>query len=384
MTAGAKETALTHEKLLLKKSWKPLPPAAVLTGEADFFKAEIVKRFAAELFGDAPPDITRFQGRGGQGSPAEPSLAAVLDELRTPSFFSPARLVVLEDGEAFLAEYGGDLAPHLERGFGPGLLIVAIRGKLDARTKFARAVKEHGWIVECRQPYDRPPPWDERTPVWDSELSRWIVARAKEKGLEIDLRAAFSLHERAGTDLAVLDAELEKIATYLAERRSRRADEAAVAAVSGESGEDTVFAAVELFLEGRTQETLQEVSRLFARGVRTGRDLPTTDPMTVALLFVGALIPRLRALRRAHAMLANGEGPDRWVEVGLVGRPFLPRFQRHLSSMPPARIARAFEKLYEADRALKSGAHPPWAIELFVLQCSPRATGRRRADGAGG
>ncbi|MGQ9589901.1 MAG: DNA polymerase III subunit delta [Planctomycetota bacterium] len=373
MTGDATPTALTHEKLLAKKSWKPLPPAAVLLGEADFFKGEIVKRFAAELFGGAPPDITRFQGRGGQGSPAEPSLAAVLDELRTPSFFSPARLVVLEDGDAFLAEYGGDLAPHIERGFGPGRLIVAIRGKLNARTKFARAVKEHGWIVECRQPYDRPPPWDERAPAWDSELSRWLVARAKKKGLEMDLRAAFALHERAGTDLAVLDGELEKIATYLATKRSRRADEAAVAAVAGESGEDSVFAAVELFLEGKTQETLAEVSRLFERGVRAGRDLPATDAMSVALLFIGALVPRLRALRRAHAMLAEGEGPDRWIEAGLVGRPFLPRFQRHLSSMPPARIARAFEKLYETDRALKSGAHPPWALELFILECSPRA-----------
>ncbi len=367
--SGASERfPLTHDRLLERKRWKPLPPVILLTGGAAFFKAQIVKRCARELFGDAPPEVVRFRGESRAGSLPEPSLAAVLDELRTPSFFSPVRLVVLEEGDAFVKEYGEDLVPFLQKGFSCGHLVVSLSEKLDGRTKFAKAAKQHGWIVECRQPYDRPPPWEGDAPPWESELSHWVVSRAREKGLEMDLRAAFVLHERVGT----LDVELDKIATYLATKGSRAADEAAVRAVCGESGEDTVFSAVELFLEGRTRETLEELSRLFERGARTDRSLPATAPASIALLFTGALIPRLRALRRAHAMRAAGEGPDRWIEAGLVQQAFLPRFERHMASMSPQRIARTLEKLYEADKALKSGAHPPWVLELLVLECLPK------------
>ncbi len=104
---SAREKGLTYRALMARKSWSPLPSAAVLAGTADFFKSLVLKRFTKELFGDGPQEGRRFQGPSGERGSEELPLATVLDELRTPSFFSPYRLVVVEKANAFIAAMFG-------------------------------------------------------------------------------------------------------------------------------------------------------------------------------------------------------------------------------------------------------------------------------------
>lgn len=365
----ADDAGLTYRGIMSRASWSPLPAVTALVGTADFLKGRIVDRFIRELFGEGAPEVRRYQGPANDRQLGELPLATVLDELRTPSFFSPHRLVVIDPANAFVAAYAEDLLPFVEAGFAGGHLILRIDGKLDRRTRFAKKLAEAGWIVDCAQPFDRPPPWDTRSPVWDSELSHWVVAQAKEKGLRIDPETAYVLHERAGKDLAVLDEELEKMSTYLTSKSSRTIDADVIRAVVGDLHEDTVFATIELFLERKRPETLEALERMFRRGVATDKATVVQDPMTIALLFIGALLPRLRSLRRAHAMAARGEGPDSWIAEGLVQRPFLLRFQRELAATSPGRIAHVLRRLYEVDKAIKTGASPARQIELLVLEC---------------
>ena len=268
---------------MARKSWRPLPAITLLAGDADFFKRLIFKRFTEELFGDAKPEISSFQATPGERQAQEPPLAKILDELRTPSFFSAHRIVTLEHGNAFLTAHGETLTPFLEKGFAGGHFIVFVDGKLDGRTRLAKAMAKAGWVVDCAQPYDRPPPWERHTPVWDSELTHWIVAHAQKMGLEIDPQTAFLLHQRAGTELALLSEELEKIATYLRSKGSKTVEAKAVTAVVGDLREDSVFQAIELFLEGRQVETLSAVGRLFAKGYHTSKGA-VTDPTSISLL----------------------------------------------------------------------------------------------------
>jgi DNA polymerase-3 subunit delta len=352
---------------MARKSWRPLPAITLLAGDADFFKRLLFKRFTEELFGDAKPEISSFQATPGERQAQEPPLAKILDELRTPSFFSAHRIVTLEHGNAFLTAHGETLTPFLEKGFAGGHFIVFVDGKLDGRTRLAKAMAKAGWVVDCAQPYDRPPPWERHTPVWDSELTHWIVAHAQKMGLEIDPQTAFLLHQRAGTELALLSEELEKIATYLRSKGSKTVEAKAVTAVVGDLREDSVFQAIELFLEGRQVETLSAVGRLFAKGYHTSKGA-VTDPTSISLLFVGALLPRLRALRRAHAMAAEGDGPDAWTAAGVVQRPFISRFQRNLRAVGPKKIARLLDHLYILDKSIKSGGDAEQLLEMLVVE----------------
>jgi DNA polymerase III delta subunit len=351
-----------------RKSWQPLPPVVVLTGNADFLKNSIVKRFTTELFGEEAPEVRRFQGPSSERQINDLPLSTVLDDLRTPSFFTPYRIVLIDGANAFLAAHGESFIPYIEAGFAGGHLLAFIEGKLDRRTRFAKAVLKGGWLVDCPQPYDRPPPWETRAPVWDSELTHWVVLHAREKGLEMDPPTAFALHERAGTDLAVIDEELEKIKTYLQSRGARRVDEDAIRAVVGDLHENSVFTSVELFLEGKRSECLEAIERIFSRGQTTEKGSHTFEPTGIALLFIGAILPRLRSLRRAHALKAEGGGPDQWMAAGLIQRPFLPRFERQLAATSPRRIDRVLQRLYAIDKSVKSGGDPAMLIELLVME----------------
>jgi len=379
VATAPKKTALTAKTLLARKKWTPLPAVVALTGNAKFFASLVLERFISEVFADAQPDVRRFQGPTAEREAESLPLATILDELRTPSFFSAARVVVITSANVFLTTHGKDLEPHLEAGFSGGHLVLLIDGKLDKRTRFFKQLNKVGWTVDCVQPYDRPPPWDTRTPVWDSELSHWVVERAREKKLRIDPETAYLLHERAGKELALLDEELEKLATFLAAKKRDTVSAEDISSVVGDLREDSIFRLTDSLLEGRAVEALDTVDRLFERGQQSERGTRAVDPMGIALPFLATLSGRLRALRRAHAMARSGAGrdPDAWLRAGLAKRPFLATFTRQFEAVTPRKINRMFQRLYEIDRGLKLGRHPRREIEFFVGEFASKAWLRR-------
>jgi DNA polymerase III delta subunit len=364
---AAGERRLTCHAFLGRKSWKPLPPILLLAGDAPFFKELVIRRFLAELSGTQPPEFRRLRGPSSERQLAELPLSSVLDELRTPSFFAERRLVVVEDGDVFFSAHRDVLETFAEKDFSGGHLIIALE-KVDQRTRFGKAMAANGRIIHCDQPYDRPPPWETRAPAWDSELSHWLVRRAREKGLRLDPQVAFALHDRAGTDLALLDAELDKISTYLAERRSTLVDQATVEAVAGDLREESIFNLVDLLLDGRRAEMVRGIERLFQSGFHAEGGALVLEPVGLALLFSGALLARLRLLRRAHALALEGRTSDDWLREGLVKRPHLPRFQRQLRATTPQRIHVLLERLYATDCAIKRGGDAERLMLLLVAE----------------
>lgn len=352
---GRGASRVTFDRLMDRPSWAPLPAIALLAGSARFFKERIIARFARELFGEERPEIQRYRSPSRDKSADELPLSRVLDELRTPSFLSPHRLVVIDDADAFLSAHRASLEPFVEPGFGGGHLILCLRRPADGRTKLTKKITAAGWAVECRQPFDRPPPWDSRTPVWESDLSRWIVSQAGTKELRIDTRTAFVLHDRVGTDLEILDEELEKLSTYLNQRGTREVTEEAVLAVTGDLREDSIFAVVDLLLEGRRPDAIRAVERLLDHGFHGESGQLVLDPTGIALPLAGAMVHRLRAIRRAHAISASGGSSDDWISQRIVQKPFLDRFQRQLRATPPGRIRELFDRLYTLDRSIKRG-----------------------------
>lgn len=368
--SAKKDKSLDAASLLARASWGTLPNLLIAEGDVPYFRDQLLQRFSRELFGEdarGERDIRRYRADR-EGSSV--SLATILDELRTPSFFCASRLVVLESAGPFFTEHGEVLSPLLAGSFSGGHLFGVIDGNLDRRTRFARGLADLGekvWVVRCAQPFNRPPPWETGTPAWESDLSRWVVSAATALQLEIDLPTAFLLHERVGVDLRLLEEELGKLATYLRSKGVSRVDAEAVLAVTGDTHEDTVFAVVETFLEGDRAKTLDALGRLFDRGFRSERGTLNLDPSAITLMFSGALLQRLRALRRAHSLTAlERAGPDRWVEAGIVHRPFLAAFRRQVKATPPQRLIRLIDGLFELDLKLKLGGDPRLLLELLV------------------
>jgi DNA polymerase III delta subunit len=366
--ARAKPAFPSFHDFVQRKDWTSVPAFVILTGDAGFFRKQIERRCLAGIFGDAKtPTVQRhILGKSAANKNLDALLTSVLDELRTLSILSSSRVVVIDGADPFVDAYRDDLEPFVSAGFSGGHLILHLEKKLDARTKFAKAAKEHAWIVDCSKPFDRPPPWQSESPPWQNDLSKWIVSWAeKSRKLKITLQDAFFLQERVGTELESLDKSLEKLHIFLGPEK-RQIDVQAISDMTGDTHEDSVFTLVERFIIQDRARSLDIAHRLFDTGYRPPHGAAVNEPVAITSLFIGATIPRLRNLRRAHAVRESGGGPDRWMQMGLTTRPFIDRFTREVRAMPPLRIQRAFEAMIDMDREIKTGANARTAMALFL------------------
>jgi len=366
--AARSKTSLNSTQFLARKKWDKPPAITILAGEADFFKKQLIERFISELSKDEAPDVNRLQGPPGDRRVNELPLATVLDSLRSMSFLASTQVIIIDGADAFLRAHRDELGACLETGFPGGHLVLCLRGKLDGRTKFAKAAAKSGWVIACEQPYDRPPPWEDKAPVWDSPLSHWLSRHAGAKGLELDPKTAFTLHNRVGCDLELLDEELEKLKTYLGEDGGTRIDEETITAVTGELREDNIFRVIDLFLEGRRRDTIAAIENLFERGCQDRSGKLVTDPAGIALPLMSSLLKKLRSLRRAHAMKKAGASSMNLIQEGIVAKSFLPGFERQLQRNPPGRVAQLFDRLYNTDRGIKTGRDARRLLLLMVAE----------------
>ena len=357
----------TSTELLQESSRKTVPSVVVLSGNSTFLRQATERHIFRVLFGaDQQRSLTAYQ-RFDAAQRHGNLCAEVLDELRTVSIISPERLVAVDNADPFLSEHREILEPFVERGFAGGHLILHLTNPLDMRTRFAKAVGEHGLAVDCKQPFDRPPPWETRSAPWENDLARWVVAWAKKKRLEIDLKTAFELHERVGNNLGTLDESLEKLATFLGSEQ-RKVDLKAVEAVTGEIRADSLFDLVEAFVTRRRARALRMAERILGAGYHPPKSSPIYDPGAITIMFIGALVKRLKPLRRAHAMRSLGRGPEDWLAERLTSRPFIERFRQELEAMQPDRIERTYAALYTLDRSIKKGANARLGLLILLAQ----------------
>ena len=74
--------------------------------------------------------------------------------------------------------------------------------KVDARTRFFKAVAEVGMVIDCPQ-------------LKESDIPAWLDRRAESKGVRISGAAKMILLSRVGASLTGLDSELEKLLLFV-------------------------------------------------------------------------------------------------------------------------------------------------------------------------
>ena len=177
----------------------PLPVYAII-GDEPFARTQAIQAIRQALLKDAEPDLALSEYQGAEA----PEAAQVLDELRTPAFLAPRRLVVIEDAAPFVARAGEVLAGYLKKPSATGTLVLVVE-KLAKNDKLGIAVRKAGMAVACAPPREY-------------ELPRWIAARAREHGKRIDTAAAKRLAEYVGVNLPVLEQSLIKLSLYVGQR----------------------------------------------------------------------------------------------------------------------------------------------------------------------
>lgn len=280
-------------------------------------------------------------------------LADVLDELSTPSFFSPKRLVVLDPAEDFVSKNRAELEKYAEKPARDSVLVLAVK-TFPASTKLAKILAKNqpgGLVIEARPPKVE-------------EMVSWIMARAGLHDAKIDRDAAMLLTELVGAETGLLDQEMEKLAVACHDGKKSVIHREDVARYVHSGQTESVWQMLELAATGSTARALEDLDSLLSAG----------EP---PIKLVAAIASNLRKLHHAGILRARKMPHDEaFREAGMMTFPkAIQAAKAQHAHLGPKRVHELPNMLVQADLELKGWSElPPRTVmeRLIIKLAEPR------------
>lgn len=174
---------------------KPGPLYGVFGQEA-FLIDQALEQFTTSPAFAANPSLNQERFQAMETSPSK-----VLDSANTLPFLGSRRLVMVQDIDAWKAEALNQFLDYFNNP-APTTCLVFSATRLDARSRFAKALQSKGKVLAVRKPYPK-------------ELPAWLQERAKIRGKNLSPSAARVMVELGDMSLMDLDREIEKICLFV-------------------------------------------------------------------------------------------------------------------------------------------------------------------------
>jgi len=331
--------------------------ALLLLGDEPYLRdrcrAELIEKYVPEAV--RAWAVSRFSAQRGETQ-------AAMDQAQTLPMLSPQQVVFLEDAEAIetLGEKNREQTVELIEAYlenpAPFTVLVVEASGLDQRMKLAKLLAEKALVVDVGASEDA-----EQRIAAAVGLAK---ALAKEQGIEFEKGAAEDLAEFVSGDLMRLKTEVEKLATYAAERRRVRCEDVVALVISEKT--TTVWELADLLATRQPKKALEFLERL----LREGEEPP---------MMVGAMAWMYRKLMEASELRGVTNGYQAARALGM--RP--EQAQIALDSarkISRERLLDGLKALREADDRLKGGAGDKgFVMEMLVWQLSGGAASAHRA-----
>jgi DNA polymerase-3 subunit delta len=175
---------------------KALPhPVYLLHSTEEFLLYEALSLIRRELGGS---DLFNFEVFDADSPDSPVTMEQVLDALNTLPMMAPRRTVVLRNVQSVPKKEIRELGAYMESPSGTTLLVILFSGKLSKGFELSghRGVRTIPLFVG------------------EAELPRWIKAKGSRLGKSFSDAAAQLLIESVGTDLGMLNSEVEKFASF--------------------------------------------------------------------------------------------------------------------------------------------------------------------------
>lgn len=252
------------------------------------------------------------------------------------------RLVVVRNAEKLSA--ADPLVAYLDDP-SPTTTLVLATPKADFRQSLFQALRARAVVVECRTP-------------WEDRIGGWIESEAAAAGRSIDAEGVELLRLSAGSTLAELSKELEKLFLYAGPRTALTA--ADVAAVTGTSRRHSVFDLQRAIGARDTRAALAVALSMIEAG----------ENMTRCVAQLGSWLEKLWLLPETGLPPAEA--------ASLLGvKPFFVReYLNARRNFPGDRLDECFLALRDADVALKSSGGTPAGIMTLLLHALTRPSPR--------
>jgi len=323
---------------------KPIPAILLLGKEPylrDACRKQLIERFVAEA--SRTWAVSRYSaGRG--------ETQAALDQAQTMAMLATKQVVFLEDAEAIekLGEKNRDeavaqLGAYLEDPAPFTVLVVEATG-LDQRMKLGKLLAEKTLVVECGL--------GEKVEERLAAATTVAKAIAKEEGVEFEKGGAEDLAEFVAADLMRLRTEIEKLATYVAEKKViGRAD---VSALVISEKTTTVWELAGMLASRQSKKAQEFLDRLLRDG-------------EAPLEMLGAITWMYRKVMEASELqgVTNGWQAARSLSMRPEQAELAVQSARKISK---ARLLGGLRALQRADDRLKGGKDARTVLEFLVSE----------------
>src|SRR6266478_4219729 len=349
--------ARISQKELLARLEKGKPiPAILLLGEEPYLRdacrAQLIEKFVPEAA--QAWALSRYSADRGETQ-------AALEQAQTLPMLARLQIVFLEDAEA-IEKFGeknreeavAQLEAYLEDP-APFTVFVAEATGLDQRMKSGKLLAEKTLVVESGLGES----------LNERQTAAVALARAiaKEQEVEFEKGAAEDLAEFVAADLLRLKTEIDKLATYAAERKLIRREDVSALVVSEKT--TTVWELADMLASRQSKKALEFLDRLLRDG---------EEPLPM----LGAMTWMYRKLIEASEVKGVTNG---WQAARALGmRPEQAELAlQNAQKISKSRLLRGLRALQKADDRRKRGGEDARAVmEFLVTELT-----RREAQAAG-
>ncbi len=337
--------ARISQKELLARLEKGKPiPAILLLGEEPYLRdacrAQLIEKFVPEAA--RAWAVSRYSADRGETQTA-------LEQAQTLPMLARLQIVFLEDAEAIekvgeknREEAVAQLEAYLEDP-APFTVFVAEATGLDQRMKLGKLLAEKTLVVECGLGES----------LNERQAAAVALARAiaKEQEVEFEKGAAEDLAEFVAADLLRLKTEIDKLATYAAERKLIRREDVSALVVSEKT--TTVWELADMLASRQSKKALEFLDRLLRDG---------EEPLPM----LGAMTWMYRKLIEASEVKGVTNG---WQAARALGmRPEQAELAlQNARKISKSRLLDGLRALQKADDRLKRGGEDSRAVMEFLV-----------------
>lgn len=307
------------------------PSVFLFLGKDAYSKEAAVREIGSSL-GASPQ---HFDSRVFYGQDSE--IDEILGCLATVPFLAPRRIVVIKDCEKLPKEARLRLAKYISRPFMSSLLVLE-SGDDHPADEYGRMAR----YIDIRN-FNGP---------GEADFPGWIRQFLRSRNKEIDAEALSDLAEGRGEDILALSQELEKLATFVGERKRITSDD--IESLAGGNPATSAFELAEAIDRGDEARAMRIVSRLTAAGKRHHE-------------IVGLLCWHLRRLLKAKALTLKGEIRSRIADSLKIGPGYRDDFFRQLGTLSLSKIRSRLKMLLEADLDIKRTKFDPGLVLEFAV-----------------
>ncbi len=192
---------MSAEKIITDWKKGSFKPVYWLEGEEVYFIDKVVQYAENKILNESEAEFNRYILYG-----KDTNVQELISTCRKYPMFGQKQVVIVKEAQSL--KQIEQLEGYLLTPQPSTILIIAYKDKkLDARTKFSKAVKNNGELLTTKK-------------LYDNELPAWTSEMIASMGLTIEQKALMLLIDHIGNDLSRIENEIQKLVVNLKERKN--------------------------------------------------------------------------------------------------------------------------------------------------------------------